>query len=78
MTIIDVGAHIGGIADGVLDRMRPATDLLVGTARVSSSYVDRLLHPSAVDTSTDQCAPRDRVIPPRNEVVIVPRALTRC
>jgi hypothetical protein len=77
MTVIDVGAHIGGLADGVLDRMRPATDLLVETARVSSSYVDRLLHSNAADPSTDQCAPRDRVIP-RNEVVIVPRALTRC
>lgn len=78
MTIIDVGAHIGGIADGVLDRVRPATDLLVGTARVSSAYVERLLHPNAGGSSPDQFAPRDRVVPPRNEVVIVPRALTRC
>jgi hypothetical protein len=76
MTIIDVGAHIGGLADGVLDRVRPATDLLVGTARVSSSYVDRLLRPNA--ETDERCAPRDRVIPPRNEVVIVPKGLTRC
>jgi hypothetical protein len=76
MTIIDVGAHIGGIADGVMDRVRPATDLVVGTARVGSSYVDRLLRSEPVGNG--EVAPRDRVIPPRNEVVIVPKALTRC
>ncbi|BBY26842.1 hypothetical protein [Mycolicibacterium sediminis] len=87
MAILEVGAHIGGIGDEVVNRMRPATNLLIDAARASSSYVDRLLHS---DDEEDETAPKRRPVrlhavrTPRDDVgrrpgdVIVPRFVTRC
>lgn len=67
MTIHEVSTHIGGMADDVLTRMRPAADLLVDAARVSSEYVEGLLRPSLGEAAK-----------PTADVTIVSRELTRC
>jgi hypothetical protein len=67
MTIHEVSTHIGGMADDVLTRIRPATNLLVDAARMSSEYVEGLLRPSLGEAAE-----------PTTGVVIVSRDLTRC
>jgi hypothetical protein len=66
MTIQEVSTHIGGMADDVLTRMRPAANLLVDAARMSSEYVEGLLRPTSGEAE------------PTGDVAIVPRELTRC
>ena len=88
MAILEVGVHIGGIGDEVVNRIRPATNLLIDAARASSSYVDRLLHVAgddADDIESDRPPVRLHAVrTPRDDVgrrpgdVIVPRFVTRC
>ena len=88
MAILEVGAHIGGIGDEVVNRMRPATNLLIDAARASSSYVDRLFHPADDDAegaASGRAPVRLHAVRTRRDDVgrrpgdvIVPRFVTRC
>lgn len=83
MAILEVVAHIGGIGDEMVNRMRPATNLLIDAARASSSYVDRLLRTDGADTGRAGSglllhALRRDDVGRRPGDVIVPRDVTRC